>query len=122
MNRRQPLWFFIDAVAQLRVFASFVRFAIASHFAFARARPHNGTNRLLAPDVHWLSAVLATAEADLTWALARRAAAIAGVDPGRIVHTNLSPAGTRHTLWMRARIYCKRFHDFELVAQKMAAG
>jgi hypothetical protein len=120
-TRRPPFWFFIDAMTWLRMIASFWSFEMASRIAFARAKVCHGKSHLLGFDLPWLSNLLAAAEADLAWALARRASTIAGLSADRIRCVEVSPAETFHALKVRAYTYYQRFFSFEMVAQKMAA-
>jgi hypothetical protein len=120
-TRRPPFWFFIDAMTWLRMIASFWSFEMASRIAFARAKICHGKSHLLGFDLPWLSNLLAAAEADLAWALARRASTIAGWSADRIVCVEVLPAETFRALKVRACAYYERFFSFEMVARKMAA-
>jgi hypothetical protein len=100
---------------------SFWAFELASVAAFARAPRRNGKARLMRLDVLALSNLLAVAEADLEWGLMRRACVLAGLERESVTHVKRSTPRTGAALIIRARIYCSRFFDFEVVALRMAA-
>jgi hypothetical protein len=116
-----PLQLIIDIVAWLRIFASFWAFELASRAAFARATMHNGRWRFWAFDFPTLSRLLADAEADLDWGLARRAAALAGLEVESIARVVRSAPETRRALKIRAVDYLTRYIRFEMIAHRMAA-
>jgi hypothetical protein len=103
------------------MFVSFWAFELASAAAFARAPRRNGKARLMRLDVLMLSNLLAVAEADLDWGLARRACVLAGLNPEDVTHVQRSAPRTCAALISRARIYCTRFFGFEIAAHRLAA-
>jgi hypothetical protein len=102
------------------MFVSFWAFEHASRAAFARAPMQDGKRRLMRLDFLVLAKLLAAAEADFAFWLARRACCLAGLDADRVAHVARSAPATRRALKVRARDYFQRFARLEEIACGMA--
>jgi hypothetical protein len=69
-----------------------------------------------------LGKVLASAEAWLDFAVARRAFRLAGLDPARVHWRRLTPPGTRLAFRHRSKLYLDRFYAIHAAARSRAAA
>jgi hypothetical protein len=118
VRRRLPLWLLLDPAAWLALMFSVWR--LVGVVREMLAKPDDGRGLLPQADLARMAEVLAEAEADIDWAIARHVRRLCGLPVGDVVRVVPAPARTLGAFRARYEAQARRMTECNAIARRRA--